>query len=96
MSTQTTYLQTCSMKLDEVTKVSQMIKFHVEFSTIGITVNSDRETYSLSQARQIPEGNVLVTLMIPREGVYMPAFYREFSKALNQESTVVIQGERER
>ncbi len=84
------------MKPDEVARVSQMIKSSVEFSAIEITVNSNRETYHPSQAKQIPEGNVLVTLVIPREGVYMPAFYGEFGRVLNQELTVVIKGERER
>ncbi len=83
------------MKPDEVARVSQWIESSGKFSAIEIRVNSDRETYHPSQAKRIPEGNVLVTLVIP-QGVYMPAFYGEFGRVLNQELTVVIKGERER
>jgi hypothetical protein len=81
------------MRPDEAARVSQMIA--VEFSAIVITVNSNRETYDPSLAGQIPEGNVLVTFEIPREGVSMPDFYKEFFNALNQESSMP-QKERER
>lgn len=90
----TTYLQTCSMRPGDVVNVGGMILSR--YPEIGMTVNPDRSTYPPFQAKQIPEGNVLVTLVIPREGVCMRAFYGEFSKALNQELTVAIQGERER
>lgn len=89
-----TYPQQCSMKPDEADKVSQMIASHPEFSTIRITVNPDRNTYSPLQARQIPEGKVLVTFEIPNEGIPMVDFYREFSRALNPESPTMPSRER--
>ncbi len=95
MSEPTTFLQTCSMKHNEITRVSQMIESHAEFSAIGITVNSDRKTHDPSLAMQIPEGYVLVTFAIP-EGVCMPDFYGAFYRALNQESPMMPQGERKK
>lgn len=88
-----TYLQTCSMSLNQVARVHQMA--HDKFPNIKMTINEDRGTYSPLQAKQIPEGEVLVIFRIPKEGVYMPEFYKEFFRVLNPESVVAIQKERE-
>lgn len=93
MSVPTTYLQTCSMKIDGINKASQMIASHLEFSAIKITVNPDRNTYPPFQAKTIPEGYLLVTLEIPRD-VCMPYFFGELRNALNQESSMMSHGER--
>ena len=81
------------MAPSEADKVRAMIASH--FPAIGIFINSDRETYSPSQAEQIPTGEVLVTIRIPHEGINMPIFYREFSQVLNSEKRGMIQRERE-
>lgn len=91
----TTYLQACWMEPSAVASVRGMIASHTEFSGIGITT-PDRETCDPFLAKQIPEGKVLVIFAIPYEGIYMPHFFGEFNKILNQESTVATQGERER
>jgi len=91
---QATYLQVCSMEPDQATKVSQMIKSHTEFSRIGMNINPDRGTYDPFLAKQIPEGEMLVTFCIPCAGINMVDFFREFSNTLNQESTVMAQKER--
>ncbi len=95
MSTQTTYSQTCFMEPDRAARVFQITSC-TKFSAIRIIIDPDRKTYDPFLAQQIPEGKVLVILEIPREGVCMLDFYGEFYKALNQELTVAIQGERER
>lgn len=86
------------MKPEEAAKVREMIASRPEFRAIKMIVNSDRETYDPSLAKQILEESVLVTFMIPPEGedVYMPVFYGEMYKALNQESPVVTQRGTER
>lgn len=90
---QTTYSQSCSMKPGDVVNVSGMISSL--FPQIGITVNQDRDTYPPSVAQQIPEGELLVTFEIPREGIPMVHFYQEFTKALQPpESTAAVQKER--
>ena len=91
-----TYSQPCSMKPDQANRVYQMIASHSEFSRIGISINLDRETYDQFIARQIPKEEVLVIFRIPDEGVCMPIFHAELSKALIQESTVSSQREREK
>jgi len=52
----TTYLQSRSMRPDDVANVGEMIRFR--FPQIEITVNSDRATYHSLLARQIPGGEI--------------------------------------
>jgi len=87
------YSQSCSMKPVEIFKLCKMISFHPEFSAIRISVNLKRSTYRPFQAKTIPNGYVLVTLDIPRR-FNMVNFFGEFSKALNQESSIPSHGER--
>lgn len=89
------YSQSCSMKPVEVFKLSKMVVLHPEFSAIRIIVNQKRNTYRPFQAETIPQGNMLVTLQIPRR-FNMVNFFGEFSKALNQESSIMSHGERKR
>jgi len=86
------FIYPCSLKLDVASRVQDQLpqRFPIE-----ITINGDRSTYSPSQAKQIPTGEVLVTLRIPHEGINMPMFYREFSQVLNPEKRSTIQRERE-
>lgn len=83
------------MKPIEIFKLSKMIALHPEFSAIRITINHKRSTYRSFQAEIIPQGNVLVTLRIPRR-FDMVNFFGEFSRALNQESSTMSHGERKR
>lgn len=89
------YSQSCSMKPVEIFKLSKMVALHPEFSAIRITINHKKSTYRPFQAETIPQGNVLVTLRIPRR-FDMVNFFGEFSRALNQESSVMSHGERKR
>ncbi len=84
------------MKLSEAGIVRAMIASHDEFSAIEITINSDRETYSPSQAKQIPTGEVLVTLRIPHEGIDILDFHRQLWETLNSERGGAIQREQGR
>ena len=83
------------MKPDEIFKLYKMIAFHPEFSSLRISVNPKRSTYHPFQEATIPEGYMLVTLNIPRR-FNMVNFFGEFSKALNQESSIMSHGERKR
>lgn len=83
------------MKPIEIFKLSKMIALHPEFSSVRIAVNQKRSTYRPFQAETIPQGNMLVTLQIPRR-FNMVNFFGEFSKALNQESSIMSHGERKR
>lgn len=86
-----TYLQSCSMRLKDVTNVSKMILSR--FPQIELTVNPHRETYPPLLAQKIPKEEVLVTFEIPREGIYMPSFFSELINTLNQESPMMPQRE---
>lgn len=86
------HLTACSMTPSQAAKVREMIES--EFLAIGMTINSDRETYNPFPAKQIPKEEVLVTLEIPCEGVCMPDFFRKFCKTLDQESIATTQKER--
>ena len=93
--TLTTFSQTCSMKPDQATRVSQMIASHAEFSGIITTINQDTETSQPSLVQQNPERVILVTFEIPCEGISMPNFYRELCNVLQpQESMVTVQREK--
>lgn len=98
MSTQsTTYSYVCSMKPDQATRVAQMIGSHAEFSGIKTTINQDSETSCPTPARQAPAGEIWVTFEIPREGISMPDFYKEFNNALQPPETMAaVQAEKER
>ena len=87
-----TYPMACSMTPSQAAGVGEMIKS--KFSAIGIIVNPDRRTYGPLQAEKVPVGQVLVTFCMPREGVNMVDFFREFNNTLNQESTAMAQKER--
>src|SRR3989338_8008928 len=90
----TTYIISCPMEFNHTISVFRMITTHPEFSGIRIIDNPDGETNGSFSVMQIPKGEMLITFSIPR-CVYMPDFFREFSKALNQqETTVAIQKER--
>jgi hypothetical protein len=80
------------MTPSQAAKVREMVES--KFLAIGITINSDRETYNPSIAKQIPKEKVLVTLEIPCEGVCMPDFFRKFCETLDQESIAATQKER--
>jgi len=83
------------MRLIDAISVREMVKAHPEFSGVQVDINRDRETYKSIQSKSVPEGQVLVTLCIPREGVKMFDLFREMERTINQES-LMVQGERER
>lgn len=89
------YSQSCSMRPVEVFKLYKMVALHPEFSSLRISVNPKRSTFRPFQAETIPQGYMLVTLDIPRR-FNMVNFFGEFSKALNQESSIMSHGERKR
>src|SRR5260221_10125667 len=78
-----TYPIGCSMRLADAHKVEEMIAHTYAFSSIGITINRDRETYSPVQVEHIPVGEVLVVFDIPETGINMVNFFTEFSNVLN-------------
>jgi|SRR3989344_1913634 len=77
------YSQSCSMDPGQAFKVYGMIASHPEFSGMGMIINPDRRTYTPIQDTCVRNKEVLVTFLIPRQGVDMPAFYREFYNTLN-------------
>jgi hypothetical protein len=68
-----TYPQRCLMNPDRVDNVGEMISSL--FPQVRMT------------GQLTPEGKMAVVFEIPREGIYMPDFYKEFSYALNRERT---------
>lgn len=82
---------------EEVPRVSYWLESHDEYSgLVKMIVNSDRGTFSPLLGERCTDGRVLVTVWVPREGVDLPRFNKEFCEARFQELPVVSQGERKR
>lgn len=82
-----TILKICTMEFNQANELSRMVNSNDKLSGIKITINENRETYSLLVIKPVPEKEVLVIINIAPEDIPMPVFWREFCK---------VQGERER
>lgn len=90
------FMKTCPMQPDQAARAFQMIASHPEFSGIKAIINHDGETVQPAPAQLVPEGQIMVTFEIPREGVSMPDFFRELCNALQpQEPMITVQREKE-
>ena len=81
----------CLMDYDQAALVLDMLEKHDEFSEIGVDIQFDFE--NLKQYDD-SENKLLVIFDIPR-AIYFPDFFDEFCKALNSETVILKQKERQ-